>query len=209
MMGRGAYFHGNHFTKIDARSYGIDPIVSLESASENNRSTLINRMLVEDALGEIKTDNSNGHGSVPHYRPGLYLRDRVDGVHPIAYETTRNGDTLVGRKEQAVIPTDKPAETVLIYLSYHERECGGIRILHSGKPKRTSKARKRPPKRRQTVEPSISHMTATIACAGYYPPSFGCSIRLALTSAQTLCQHPHSGISRIEKVVERLLSSST
>nr|WP_235013292.1 hypothetical protein [Spiribacter sp. SSL99] len=89
MMRRGAYLHGNHCTRFDAFSYGLDPVVSLASATENNRPTLINRMEVEDVLGVINTDNSNGHGSAPHQRPASYLRDRVGEVHPIAYDRTR------------------------------------------------------------------------------------------------------------------------
>lgn len=49
--------------RIDALSSGIDPIVSFASATDNNRSTLIKRMVVEDVLGGMNTNNSNAHGS--------------------------------------------------------------------------------------------------------------------------------------------------
>jgi hypothetical protein len=62
--------------------------VSLASATKNNRPTLINRVEVEDVLGAINTDIGNSHGSAPYQRLPSYLRDKVGGVHPIAYGRT-------------------------------------------------------------------------------------------------------------------------
>ena len=51
-------------------------------------------------------------------------------------------------------------KTSFVDLRYSNREIDGIRILHRVKPKRMSKTEKRLPKRRQAVEPSISHLKA-------------------------------------------------
>jgi len=86
-MDRTTRFHGNNSPGINSLSHAIDSVVALASATKDNRSTLINRVEMEDVLGEINTDNSNGHGSAPFQLPVSYLRDRVGGVHPIAYDS--------------------------------------------------------------------------------------------------------------------------
>jgi len=84
MMGRSTRFHGNGCIGFNSLSHAIDLVVAPASATEDIRSTLINRVEMEDVLGEMNTDNSNAHDSAPFQVPGSYLRDRVGGVHPIA-----------------------------------------------------------------------------------------------------------------------------
>lgn len=90
-MGRDACLHGNHCVRIDLLLHRIDPVVSLAGAPETNRPKLIDRMELENVLGEINTDNSNRHGSAPHQRPVSCVRNKVSGVHPIAYRSSFAG----------------------------------------------------------------------------------------------------------------------